>query len=99
MDSSWSSLWANVRIASRVVGELRALVYDGDPEIPVVECVFALRHGTHCAARSVESGRATGRVGARRRQDRDNSICAKGLLGQQKAHPCLRGIPSQRAGW
>ena len=96
MDSSLSSRKCSVASASRVVRE-RVLVYDGDTESPVG--VFALRHGTHCAARSVKSGRATGRVGARRRQDRDNSICAKGLLGQQKAHPCLRGIPSQRAGW
>ena len=95
MDSSWSSRKGCPRYeASRVVGIVGVLVYDGDPESPVG--VFALRHGTHCAARSVKSGRATGRVGARRRQGwgiGTTRFALRGCLGSRRRTHVFEGLP------
>ena len=93
MDSSLSSRKCSVASASRVVRE-RVLVYDGDTESPVG--VFALRHGTHCAARSVKSGRATGRVGARRRQGwgiGTTRFALRGCLGSRRRTHVFEGLP------
>ena len=95
MDSSWSSRKGCPRYeASRVVGIVGVLVYDGDPESPVG--VFALRHGTHCAARSAKSGRATGRVGARRRQGwgiGTTRFALRGCLGSRRRTHVFEGLP------
>ena len=95
MDSSWSSRKGCPRYeVSRVVGIVGVLVYDGDPESPVG--VFALRHGTHCAARSVKSGRATGRVGARRRQGwgiGTTRFALRGCLGSRRRTHVFEGLP------
>ena len=85
------------RSGSRVVADVRALVYDGDRELPVGVC--ALRHGTHCAARSVKSGRAAGRVGARRWQGwgiGTTRFALRGCLGSRRRTHVFEGLPVKR---
>jgi hypothetical protein len=83
-----------VHSARRVVALVRALIYDVDPEGPVG--IAALRHGTHCAARSVREWAgdwAGGGATAAGMGDRDKSICAKELLGQRRRTHVFEGLP------